>query len=131
MTAQRLATVTLVVDDYDKAIAHYVNIIGFVLLEDLPLGDARRWVRVGPAGGGCAFLLARADGEAQRAAIGNQTGGRVGFFIDTDDFDADHAAMKARGVDFREEPRTEPYGKVAVFADCYGNLFDLIQPGRR
>jgi predicted enzyme related to lactoylglutathione lyase len=85
-------------------------------------------VRVGPAGGGCAFLLALADGEDQRAVIGNQTGGRVGFFIETDDFDVDHAAMKARGVIFHEEPRNEPYGKVAVFADCYGNLFDLIEP---
>ena len=128
--ALRLATVTLVVDDYDRAIAHYVDIVGFKLLEDVRLGDDKRWVRVAPAGGGCAFLLAKADGAAQLGAVGNQTGGRVGFFTETDDFDADHAAMKSRGVDFREAPRTEAYGKVAVFADCYGNLFDLIQPAR-
>ncbi|WP_024587065.1 VOC family protein [Aliihoeflea sp. 2WW] len=128
--ALRLATVTLVVDDYDRAIAHYVGVIGFKLLEDVRLGDDKRWVRVAPAGGGCAFLLARADEAAQLGAVGNQTGGRVGFFVETDDFDADHAAMKSRGVDFREAPRTEAYGKVAVFADCYGNLFDLIQPAR-
>ncbi|MGQ2909297.1 MAG: VOC family protein [Aliihoeflea sp.] len=128
--ALRLATVTLVVDDYDRAIAHYVETLGFKLLEDVRLGDDKRWVRVAPAGGGCAFLLARADDGAQLGAVGNQTGGRVGFFIETDDFDADHAAMKSRGVDFREAPRTEVYGKVAVFADCYGNLFDLIQPAR-
>jgi predicted enzyme related to lactoylglutathione lyase len=127
---QRLATVTLVVDDYDEAIAHYVRVIGFTLFEDTALGACKRWVRVGPTGGGCDFLLAQADGEVQRAAIGGQTGGRVGFFIETDDFDVDHAAMKARGVNFREEPRNESYGKVAVFADCYGNLFDLIQPAR-
>ncbi|MDF1599266.1 VOC family protein [Mesorhizobium sp. YIM 152430] len=127
---QRLATVTLVVDEYDEAIAHYVRVIGFTLFEDTALGAGKRWVRVGPTGGGCHFLLAQADGEVQRAAIGGQTGGRVGFFIETDDFDVDHAAMKARGVDFREEPRNESYGKVAVFADCYGNLFDLIQPAR-
>ncbi len=128
--ALRLATVTLVVDDYDRAIAHYVDIVGFKLLEDVRLGDDKRWVRVAPAGGGGAFLLAKADGAAQLGAVGNQTGGRVGFFIETDDFDADHAAMKSRGVDFRGAPRTEAYGKVAVFADCYGNLFDLIQPAR-
>lgn len=129
--AQRLATVTLVVDDYDKAIAHYVETIGFALVDDVSLADGKRWVRVGPVGGGCAFLLAQAEGESQMAAIGNQAGGRVGFFIETDDFDAHHAAMKARGVAFREEPRTEAYGKVAVFADRYGNLFDLIEPARR
>lgn len=129
--AQRLATVTLVVDDYDTAIAHYVDTIGFALFDDVSLGGGKRWVRVGPAGGGCAFLLAQADGAVQLAAIGNQTGGRVGFFIATDDFDADHAAMTARGVDFRETPRTEAYGKVAIFADRYGNLYDLIEYTRR
>lgn len=129
--AQRLATVTLVVDDYDTAIAHYVETIGFALLDDVSLGGGKRWVRVGPAGGGCAFLLAQADGAKQLAAIGNQTGGRVGFFVETDDFDADHAAMTARGVDFREAPRTEAYGKVAIFADRYGNLYDLIEYARR
>lgn len=127
---QRLATVTLLVDDYDKAIAHYVRVIGFELLEDIALGAGKRWVRVCPAGGGCAFLLAQADGEVQRAVIGSQAGGRVGFFIETDDFGVDYAAMKSRGVAFREEPRTEAYGKVAVFADRYGNLFDLIEPAR-
>lgn len=125
---RRLAMATLVVADYDEAIAHYAETIGFELIEDRPLGEGKRWVIVAPSrGAGGRFLLARAGTQAQAARIGDQTGGRVAFFIETDDFDRDHAAMSARGVDFREAPRNEPYGKVAVFADRYGNLFDLIE----
>lgn len=125
---KRFAMATLVVADYDAAIRHYVEVIGFDLVEDTRLSADKRWVVVAPSrDAGAGFLLARAGDAAQSARIGNQTGGRVAFFIETDDFDRDHAAMSARGVDFREAPRTEPYGKVAVFADLYGNLFDLIE----
>lgn len=121
-----LATVTLVVADYDEAIAWYVNKLGFALEADVELGGSKRWITVS-AGGGCRLLLARADGSKQEAATGNQTGGRVAFFLETDDFDRDHAAMLARGVVFTEAPRREAYGTVAVFADLYGNLWDLIE----
>lgn len=122
-----LATVTLVVADYDEAIAWYTQKLGFTLEADIDLGGGKRWVTVS-AGGGSRLLLARADGEMQAAAIGNQTGGRVAFFLETDDFARDHAAMIAQGVEFKETPRHEAYGTVAVFADLYGNLWDLIQP---
>ena len=126
---QSLALVTLVVRDYDEAIRWYTVALGFALLEDTPLGDGKRWVRVGPAGGrGAAFLLAQADTPDQAGAIGRQAGGRVGFFVTTDDFARDHAAMTARGVAFLEAPRHEAYGTVAVFTDLYGNRFDLIEP---
>jgi len=125
---QRLALVTLVVRDYDEAIGWYTEVLGFVLIEDTPLGDGKRWVRVAPAGGCAALLLAKADTPEQSAAIGRQTGGRVGFFVTTDDFGRDHAAMTARGVVFLEAPRHEAYGTVAVFTDLYGNRFDLIEP---
>lgn len=124
-----LATVTLVVPDYDEAIHFYVGTLGFTLLADTPLGDGKRWVTVGVESG-ARFLLARADGDDQVARIGDQTGGRVGFFLETDDFARDHAAMTARGVRFLEAPRHEPYGSVAVFEDIYGNRFDLIEPKR-
>lgn len=127
----RLATVTLVVDDYDRAISHYVDVLGFTLLEDVRLDDDKRWVRVAPQSGGTTFLLAQAADDDQRGAIGRQTGGRVSFFLETEDFDRDHAAMLLRGVSFIEAPRIEPYGKVAVFIDLYGNLFDLIEPRRK
>ena len=126
---QSLALVTLLVRDYDEAIRWYRDVLGFELLEDTPQSPERRWVRVGPAGGGgAALLLARADTPEQVARIGSQTGGRVGFFLVTDDFARDHAAMAARGVRFLEAPRHEAYGSVAVFEDLYGNRFDLIQP---
>jgi catechol 2,3-dioxygenase-like lactoylglutathione lyase family enzyme len=128
MSGRRLATITLVVADLDEAIAHYVEVLGFRLVEDTDLGGGRRWVRVSPGAEGACLLLARAATPEQRAAIGRQAGGRVGFFVETDDFARDHAAMLARGADFREPPRVEPYGTVAVFADLYGNLFDLIEP---
>ncbi|MFJ2171588.1 VOC family protein [Streptomyces sp. NPDC087851] len=134
-----IALVTLVVDDYDKAIAHYTEALGFELVEDTDRGDGSRWVVVRPraldgtTGGttgaaGTGLLLARAKDDAQRASIGAQTGGRVGFFLYTDDFARDHARMTAAGVRFVRETRHEPYGTVAVFEDLYGNLWDLLQP---
>ena len=127
--SQSIATVSLVVADYDEAIAFYRDKLGFVLVADTDMGGGKRWVLVAPPGrSGAQLLLARADGEAQRAAIGNQGGGRVMFFLNTTDFDRDHAAMLARGVRFLEAPRHEAYGSVAVFEDLYGNKWDLIQP---
>jgi catechol 2,3-dioxygenase-like lactoylglutathione lyase family enzyme len=129
--SQSIATASLLVADYDEAIIFYCDKLGFDLIEDTDMGGGKRWVLVAPPGGhGAHLLLARADGPAQRAAIGNQGGGRVMFFLETDDFSRDHAAMLARGVKFLEEPRHEPYGSVAVFADFYGNKWDLIQPKR-
>ena len=124
-----IATVTLVVADYDAAIGFYCEALGFALLSDTPLGGGKRWVLVAPPGGGARLLLAEADGPEQAARIGDQTGGRVGFFLETDDFARDHAAFSARGVRFLEAPRHEPYGIVAVFEDLYGNKWDLIEPG--
>ncbi|WP_119718950.1 VOC family protein [Cognatilysobacter tabacisoli] len=124
--ASSIALVTVVVRDYDEAIAWYTEALGFRLLEDTPRGAGKRWVRVGP-GGGAALLLAQPNDDAQAACIGRQAGGRVGFFLHTDDFDRDHAAMVARGVRFREAPRREAYGSVAVFEDLYGNAWDLLE----
>ena len=125
---RRLALVTLVVADYDEAIAWYTGKLGFQLLQDQDQGH-KRWVVVGPTDDrAAALLLARASDEAQRSRIGNQTGGRVGFFLNTDDFWRDHAAMSARGVEFIETPREEPYATVAVFRDLYGNTWDLLEP---
>lgn len=125
---RRIALVTLVVADYDEAIAWYTGKLGFQLLEDIDQGH-KRWVVVGPAdGSGAALLLARASDEEQRGRIGNQTGGRVGFFLHTDDFRRDHATMTGRGVEFLEAPREEPYATVAVFRDLYGNAWDLLEP---
>jgi len=123
-----IATVTLVVADYDDAIGFYRDRLGFTLVADTPLPDGKRWVLVAPAGGGARLLLAKADGEAQAARIGDQTGGRVGFFLETEDFASDHARFTAKGVRFLEPPRHEAYGSVAVFEDLYGNKWDLIQP---
>jgi catechol 2,3-dioxygenase-like lactoylglutathione lyase family enzyme len=124
-----LGQLTFLVHDYDDAIAFFVDALGFTLLEDTDLGNGKRWVRVAPTGATeTGLLLARAVDDAQRAAVGRQTGGRVGFFLHTDDFARDHARMTAAGVRFREPPRTEPYGTVAVFDDLYGNGWDLIQP---
>lgn len=123
-----MALVTLVVRDYDEAIRFYVDGLGFTLVEDTPQ-DNKRWVVVS-AGGGASLLLAQADTDQQRARVGDQTGGRVGFFLNTDDFDRDHARMTAFGVRFLETPRDEVYGKVAVFEDLYGNRWDLLQPAR-
>ncbi len=126
--AQRwISAFTLVVDDYDEAIAFYTQALGFELREDSPRENGKRWVLVAPAGAETALLLARADGDAQRARVGDQTGGRVGFFLHTDDFARDYAAMLAKGVQFLETPRTEAYGTVAVFQDLYGNRWDLLE----
>ena len=125
---RRIALTTLVVADYDEAIAWYTGALGFSLLQDIDQGD-KRWVVVGPGdGSAAALLLARASNDEQRARIGNQTGGRVGFFLNTDDFWRDHAAMTARGVVFLETPREEVYATVAVFRDLYGNTWDLLEP---
>ncbi|MBD0842952.1 VOC family protein [Streptomyces sp. TRM68416] len=127
---RRIALVTLVVDDYDEAIRFYTEALGFRLVEDTPRPDGSRWVVVEPgsADQGTALLLARAKGDAQHARVGDQTGGRVGFFLHTDDFGRDHARMLAAGVTFLEEPRHERYGSVVVFQDLYGNRWDLLQP---
>lgn len=125
---QTIAIFTIVVPDYDAGIDFYVNALGFELLEDTPRSPTKRWVRVAPKGAETAILLAKADGPAQDAAIGNQTGGRVGFFLHTDDFERDYQAMKAKGVTFKEAPRHEAYGSVVVFQDPWGNLWDLIEP---
>ena len=124
---KRLALLSILVPEYDAGIAFFVDKLGFDLLEDTDLGDGKRWVRVAPTGAETAFLLARAVGDRQVGAIGNQGGGRVWLFLQTDLFDADHARMVASGVDFEEAPREEPYGKVAVFRDPFGNRWDLIQ----
>jgi catechol 2,3-dioxygenase-like lactoylglutathione lyase family enzyme len=125
-----IALVTLVVRDYDEAIAFYTDALGFDLAEDTDRGDGGRWVVVRPPGSapGTGLLLARAKDDGQRGCVGAQTGGRVGFFLHTDDFARDHARMTAAGVRFLEEPRHEPYGSVAVFEDLYGNRWDLLQP---
>ena len=126
-----IATITLVVADYDAAIAFYRDRLGFILIADTDMGHGKRWVVVGPAGErGARLLLAKADGADQVAAIGNQTGGRVMLFLETDDFEHDYEAMRANGVVFLETPRHEPYGSVAVFEDLYGNKWDLLQPKR-
>ncbi|GAA2515319.1 VOC family protein [Streptomyces levis] len=127
---RRIALVTLVVDDYDEAIRFYTEALGFRLAEDALRPGGSRWVVVEPGapGAGTGLVLARADGAAQSARVGDQTGGRVGFFLHTDDFARDHARMTAAGVTFLEEPRHEPYGTVAVFQDLYGNRWDLLQP---
>ena len=128
MPVQSLFLVALIVDDYDRAKDFYCDVLGFECLEDSVQPEGKRWVVVKPKGGeGAALLLAKAATGAQKAAIGNQTGGRVGFFLKTDDFARDHAAMTAKGVRFLEEPRHEVYGSVAVFADPYGNTWDLIE----
>ncbi|WP_075737326.1 VOC family protein [Streptomyces acidiscabies] len=126
----RIALVTLVVDDYDEAIRFYTEALGFRLAEDEPRPDGSRWVVVEPggAGGGTGLLLARAKNDTQSARVGDQTGGRVAFFLHTDDFTRDHTRMTEAGVTFLEAPRHEPYGSVAVFQDLYGNRWDLLQP---
>ncbi|WP_170396128.1 VOC family protein [Ruegeria arenilitoris] len=125
---QTLYAVTLVVPDYDAAIAFYTQKLSFTLTQDVDLGGGKRWVLVSPPGSDCgSLLLAQADGPNQIAAVGNQTGGRVGFFLQTDDFKRDHAEMLSKGVHFEEGPRQEPYGWVAVWRDPFGNRWDLIQ----
>ena len=128
----RLDKIAIIVDDYDQAIAFFTGALGFDLVEDSPSltndGRAKRWVVVRPPGGDAGILLAQADGERQAAAVGNQTAGRVGFFLEVDDFEAAHQRMTAAGVEFATAPRTEPYGRVAVFIDIAGNRWDLLGP---
>ena len=123
---QTLGKIALVVADYDEALDYFVGTLGFDQLEDTDMGGGKRWVVVAPSGGGCALLLAKAKNDEQRAAIGKQTGGRVFLFLETQDFDHDYERYDELGVDFIEEPRREPYGKVVVFRDLYGNLWDLV-----
>lgn len=131
---QVIAAAALVVRQYDEAIEFYTQKLGFALLEDTDLGGGKRWVRVAPPsweaspGSQTCLLLAQAATPEQESRIGDQTGGRVFLFLHTDDFWRDYAAMRARGVHFLEEPRSEPYGTVCVFEDLYGNKWDLIQP---
>jgi catechol 2,3-dioxygenase-like lactoylglutathione lyase family enzyme len=126
---QHLALVALVVRDYDEAIAFYVDQLGFRLVEDTPLTPVKRWVVVAPPGSAeTGILLARAADARQSQAIGAQSGGRVFLFLNTDDFERDYAAFRARGVRFVRPPADEAHGRVAVFEDLYGNLWDLIQP---
>ncbi len=125
---QHLNMTALLVDEYDAALSFFVDKLGFEVREDTALGDGKRWVVVAPHGAVSALLLARAVNDRQRAAIGDQSGGRVFLFLETDDFARDHLAYAQRGIRFVEEPRSEPYGIVAVFEDLYGNRWDLIQP---
>jgi catechol 2,3-dioxygenase-like lactoylglutathione lyase family enzyme len=129
--AQTLAQITLMVREYDEAISFYTKKLGFLLLEDSPLPDGKRWVVLKPDGSGYAtLLLAKASSPEQLSSIGNQTGGRVFLFLHTDNFWRDYHAMQSRGVKFLEAPREEPYGTVAVFQDLYANKWDLLMPIR-
>jgi catechol 2,3-dioxygenase-like lactoylglutathione lyase family enzyme len=126
----KIATLALLVRDYDEAIAWFTRCLGFELAEDIDMGGGKRWVVVRPPGSaGAALLLAKAIGE-QANAIGRQAGGRVFLFLETDDFDSAYQRMTREGVTFREAPRVESYGKVVVFEDLYGNPWDLIEPRR-
>ncbi|CAN2194115.1 Glyoxalase/fosfomycin resistance/dioxygenase domain containing protein [Candidatus Nanopelagicaceae bacterium] len=122
-----LGMITIVVDDYDAAISHYVNDLGFTLIEDTVLTPEKRWVVVAPGETGGKILLAKAANEAQIAAIGNSTGGRVGFFMYTTNFNEIYELYKFRGIEFTETPRQESFGQVVVFKDKYGNKWDLIE----
>jgi len=129
---QKLAHIALVVRDYDEAIAFFTRILGFELIEDTDQGGGKRWVLVAPANsGGTSLLLAQAATPEQASRIGNQTGGRVFLFLRTDDFWRDYRTLQAHNVSFIREPREEEYGTVAVFADLYGNLWDLIEPRKK
>ena len=123
----RLGLVAFVAREYDEAIGFFVGKLDFELVEDTDMGDGKRWVVVAPASG-ASLLIARAVTDGEKASVGNQAGGRVAFFLNTDNFDRDHANWSARGVKFREQPRHEVYGTVAVFEDLYGAPWDLIQP---
>jgi predicted enzyme related to lactoylglutathione lyase len=125
---ESLSLVAVVVPDYDLALSFYVEPVGFTLSEDTDRGGGKRWVVVSPGAGSAGLLLAVATDDRQRAAIGNQTGGRVGFFLRTDDFAATYARMLAAGVEFLEQPRHEDYGSVAVWQDPWGNRWDLLGP---
>lgn len=119
--------IAIVIDEYDLAISHYVNDLGFTLIEDTALTADKRWVVIAPSSSGARILLAKASNEDQRAAIGNSTGGRVGFFLYTTNFSETYSSYKSKGIGFIEEPRSEAYGQVVVFKDAYGNKWDLIE----
>ena len=122
-----LGMIAIVVDDYDSAIAHYVHDLGFTLIEDTTLSPEKRWVVVAPSVNGARILLAKASNEVQSAAIGNSTGGRVGYFLYTTEFTQTFESYTSKGIEFIEEPRKEAYGQVVVFKDKYGNKWDLIE----
>lgn len=123
-----LGMITVVVDNYDDAIQYYTTALGFTLVEDTKMSETKRWVVIAPdSTQGAALLIAEATSPTQQTAIGNQTGGRVGFFLYTDNFDRDYARMSEHDVQFTEQPRNEDFGKVVVFADKYGNLWDFIE----
>jgi catechol 2,3-dioxygenase-like lactoylglutathione lyase family enzyme len=123
---KKLAHIALVVDDYDKAIAYYTNVLGFQLIQDEELSESKRWVLVSPGDGSCQLLLARAVGQVQEQAIGNQSGGRVFLFLHTDTFQQDYERLLSHQVEIVRQPEAMPYGQVLVFRDMYGNLWDLI-----
>lgn len=125
--ATTLGMIAIVIEDYDAAIDHYVNDLGFTLIEDTELSPEKRWVIIAPSSSGAQILLAKASNEQQRAAIGNSTGGRVGFFLYTDDFSETYERYLAKGIEFTETPRNESFGQVVVFKDKYGNNWDLIE----
>ena len=127
--SQNLAQIAIVIDDYDKAIQYYTKILKFDLIEDTKLSETKRWVLIAPPGSdGCKLLLAQASNEEQSTRIGNQAGGRVFLFLHTTDFDGDHKNLTAKNVKIAREPVNETWGKVLVFEDMYGNLWDLIEP---
>lgn len=125
--ATTLGMIAIVVDDYDSAIAHYTNDLGFTLIEDKALSPEKRWVVIAPSSSGARILLAKAANGQQEAAIGNSTGGRVGFFLYTDNFTETYQNYLERGIEFIEQPRNESFGQVVVFRDKYGNKWDLIE----
>ncbi len=125
---QKLVHIAIVVNDYDEAIAYYTQKLHFELVEDTQLSDVKRWVLVRPKGSECALLLAKAANEEQKKAIGNQSGGRVFLFLHTDNFDCDYDNLLKHQIEIVRQPHIEVFGKVAVFKDHYGNLWDLIQP---
>ena len=124
---KHLAYVTVVVKEYDEAIAFYTEKLGFELTENTELEHGKRWVVVTPPGSECSLVLGKAANDIQRSTIGNQAGGRVFLFLHTEDFWSDYDAMQTKGILFKEEPREEVYGTVVVFEDLYGNLWDLLQ----
>jgi len=129
---QSVAAVTVLVPNYDDGLRFFRDVLGFVVLEDSPLGAEKRWVVVAPSrGAGSALVLAVPSNDRQRVRLGDQTGGRVGFFVHTNDFRSDYETMRSRGVRFLETPRSEPYGLVAVFLDPWGGKWDLLQPADR
>lgn len=128
---QRLAYITLIVDDYDRAIHFYTEKLNFQLIEDSKLSETKRWVLIKPNGqGNCCLLLAKASSESQINCIGNQAGGRVFLFLFTDNFRRDYYNLLKNKIKIEREPRDEPYGKMVVFRDIFGNLWDLIQPDK-